>query len=208
MRCDRERLEEFRVLRAGIPGSSRHLIIGIDVAKERHHAFFGTATGATLRKRLAFANQRSAFERLVALSGDLQAQYNLPQRVFGLEPTGVYHKPLLEYLVRAGEPVVLVSNVPQVMVACGHNLRKLLRAFFAFVFRPLASLTVTRERRSGLGRSWGRRSPADARPISGLQGRLDRFEDDSRLRLSEHRCHLSVESAALLGSFPGLPVFH
>lgn len=111
MRCDRERLEEFRVLRAGIRGSCRHLIIGIDVAKERHHAFFGTATGATLRKRLAFANQRSAFEQLVALSGDLQVQYSLPQRVFGLEPTGVYHKPLLEYLVRAGEPVVLVSNV-------------------------------------------------------------------------------------------------
>ena len=41
---DRIRLEEFRQLKKEIRGSESHLIVGIDVAKDRHHAFFGTAT--------------------------------------------------------------------------------------------------------------------------------------------------------------------
>ena len=42
------RLTEFRQLKKEIRGSKDHLIVGIDVAKEKHHAFFGTATGKTL----------------------------------------------------------------------------------------------------------------------------------------------------------------
>ena len=42
------RLEQFRQLRKEIRGSRRYLIVGIDVGKERHHAFFGTAPGKTL----------------------------------------------------------------------------------------------------------------------------------------------------------------
>jgi hypothetical protein len=41
------RLAEFRQLRKDIRGSEEHLIVGLDVAKERHKAFFGTATGET-----------------------------------------------------------------------------------------------------------------------------------------------------------------
>jgi hypothetical protein len=37
------RLKDFRNLRSEIRGSKEHLIVGIDVAKEKHHAFFGTA---------------------------------------------------------------------------------------------------------------------------------------------------------------------
>ena len=46
------RIKEFRQLRKEIRGSKEHLIIGIDVAKNKHRAFFGTATGKTLLKRL------------------------------------------------------------------------------------------------------------------------------------------------------------
>ncbi len=49
--ADRIRLEEFRQLRKEIRGSERHLIVGIDIAKDKHNAFFGTATGMTLLKR-------------------------------------------------------------------------------------------------------------------------------------------------------------
>ena len=44
---DREiiRLEQFRQLKKEIWGSGEHLIIGIDVAKQKHNAFLGTATG-------------------------------------------------------------------------------------------------------------------------------------------------------------------
>jgi transposase len=54
------------------------------------------------------------------LAKDLAAQKGLSQLVYGLEPTGVYHKPLLEYLIRQGEVVVQVSNV-----AVEHNRRLL-----------------------------------------------------------------------------------
>jgi len=37
------RHQEFCQLRSAIRGSDRHLIIGIDVAKEKHHAFMGGA---------------------------------------------------------------------------------------------------------------------------------------------------------------------
>jgi hypothetical protein len=37
------RLEQFRQLKKEIRGSEEYLIIGVDVAKEQHRAFFGTA---------------------------------------------------------------------------------------------------------------------------------------------------------------------
>ena len=30
----------------------QHLVVGIDIAKERHNAFFGTASGKTLLRKL------------------------------------------------------------------------------------------------------------------------------------------------------------
>ena len=45
-------LKEFRQLREEIRGSKEYLIVGIDVAKDKHNAFFGTATGKTLFKGL------------------------------------------------------------------------------------------------------------------------------------------------------------
>ena len=43
------RLKAFRQMKAQIRGSKEHLIVGIDIAKEKHRAFFGTPTGKTLR---------------------------------------------------------------------------------------------------------------------------------------------------------------
>ena len=50
------RYQDYCQLRKEIRGSSDHLIIGIDVAKDKHYAFFGTAKGETLLKRLIFTN--------------------------------------------------------------------------------------------------------------------------------------------------------
>jgi len=54
MKTENIRLEEFRQLRNEIRGSTKHLLVGIDIAKEKHYAFFGTATGKTLYKRFVF----------------------------------------------------------------------------------------------------------------------------------------------------------
>jgi transposase len=104
------RLAEFRQLRKDIRGSDEHLIVGIDVAKERHNAFFGTATGETLYRRLIFDNDKDGFERLLLQAEAMKVQHGLKKVVFGLEPTANYHKPLGEYLIKNGHAVVLVAT--------------------------------------------------------------------------------------------------
>ncbi len=58
MKDELDRLKIFRALRAEIRGSSEHVVVGIDVAKEKQHAFFGTANGKMLRKSFVFENRR------------------------------------------------------------------------------------------------------------------------------------------------------
>jgi transposase len=107
----KDRLDLFNELRNSIRGSEKYLLVGVDVAKNKHHAFFGTPNGRTLRKNLVFDNCRQGFETLRELARDLQNQHGLGETVYGLEPTASYHKPLAEYLIRQGEHVVYVSNV-------------------------------------------------------------------------------------------------
>ena len=105
------RLEEFRQLKKEIRGSTEHLIVGIDVAKDNHKAFFGTATGKTLFKGLVFKNNVEGFERLLIQMDALKVEHALKKVVFGLEPTANYHKPLGEFLIKCARMVVLVSGV-------------------------------------------------------------------------------------------------
>ena len=105
------RVEQFRQLRKQIRGSENYLIVGIDVAKHKHHAFFGTATGKTLFKRLVFDNGREGFDRLLIQTEAIKVQHGLEEAVFGLEPTANYHKPLGEFLIKRGHSVGLISSV-------------------------------------------------------------------------------------------------
>jgi len=105
------RVKEFRQIRKEIRGSNEYLIIGIDVAKNKHHAFLGTATGKTLLKRLIFENSMNGFERLLDYAETIKTKHALEKIVFGLEPTANYHKPLAEYLIKCGYNVVFVSGV-------------------------------------------------------------------------------------------------
>ena len=108
---DRSRLEEFRQFRKEVRGSSEYLLVGMDVAKEKHYAFFGTAQGKTLFRRLVFENNIEGFRKLLAQAGAMKVQNGLKRVVFGMEPTANYHKPLGEHLIRCGHLVVLVSGV-------------------------------------------------------------------------------------------------
>ncbi len=107
---DDSRLEEFRQLKREIRGSMQHLVVGIDIAKERHHAFFGTPAGKTLLHRLVFDNTKEGFEKLCFQADILKTQHGLTNVVFGMEPTADYHKPLGEYLIEHGHGVVLVAG--------------------------------------------------------------------------------------------------
>jgi len=107
---DVSRFEQFCQFRSFIRGSKEHLIVGIDVAKDKHHAFFGTAYGKTLWRRLIFTNDFVGYLRLVEQTELLLKQHRLKEAVFGLEPTGNYHKPLAHWLIQHDYRVVLVAG--------------------------------------------------------------------------------------------------
>ncbi len=107
---EKNRLEQFRRLRKEIRGSTEHLIVGIDVAKDRHYAFMGTATGRVLYKKLVFDNSKEGFEKLILQVEAVRVGHGLTKVVFGLEPTANYHKPLGEFLIRKEHMVVLVAS--------------------------------------------------------------------------------------------------
>ncbi|RZB34823.1 MAG: hypothetical protein SRB1_00591 [Desulfobacteraceae bacterium Eth-SRB1] len=81
------RYEKYCQLRKEIRGSEDYMIVGIDVAKDKHHAFMGTATGKTLLKRLIFENNIDGYSRLLARTEAIRVQNGLSKTVFGLEPT-------------------------------------------------------------------------------------------------------------------------
>src|SRR5512147_3090725 len=104
------RLEQFHQLKNEIRGSAEYLVVGLDIAKEKHNAFFGTANGRTLHRGMFFDNTLEGFRKLFTQVEALKTQYGLPKVVFGMEPTANYHKPLAEHLIKCGHMVVLVST--------------------------------------------------------------------------------------------------
>ena len=107
---DVSRYNYFCQFRSTIRSSRNHLIVGIDVAKDKHHAFFGTAYGKTLWRRLLFSNDKNGYMRLIEQVNALMPQHQLEQVIFGMEPTGNYHKPLANWLIESGYEVVLVGG--------------------------------------------------------------------------------------------------
>jgi transposase len=107
---DITRFEWFCKLRSQIRGSDNHLIVGIDIAKDKHHAFFGTPKGQSLWRRLIFTNDLTGFNRLIEQANTLMTQHDLTSAVFGMEPTSNYHKPLIHWLTEQGYLVVLVAG--------------------------------------------------------------------------------------------------
>ena len=108
---DSIRLKQFRQIRKDVRGSSEYLIVGIDVAKHKNYAFYGTATGKTLLKRMIFENSIEGFEKLLTYEETLKIQHGLEKVIYGLEATGNYHKPLGEHLIKCCRNVVLVSGL-------------------------------------------------------------------------------------------------
>jgi transposase len=104
------RYEQFCQFKLDIRGSIEHLIVGMDIAKDKNHAFFGTANGRTIYKRLIFPNDLSGYNKLMNHVESLRDHHGLPKVVFGLEPTGNYHKPLADWLISKGCLVVLVGG--------------------------------------------------------------------------------------------------
>jgi transposase len=188
------RVREFRQIKKEIQGSETYLIVGIDVAKDRHHAFLGTATGKTLVKKLIFENSASGFSDLLARVEAVRAQNGLSEIVFGLEPTSNYHKPLGRYLISKGCHVVLVGG------------------------------KAVKNNRELLDERWDKHDTKDAANIADLISRGKCFYYDmpsgqieelrgllslrARLKKEEHSLNLRIRNNLLAKHFPELDSFY
>ncbi len=104
------RREQYCQIVNEITGSDQYMVVGIDVGKDKHHAFVGTARGICLFKKMVFENNLDGFARLLTTVDQLKTQNCLEKIVYGLEPTGNYHKPLARHLICCGCHVVLVTG--------------------------------------------------------------------------------------------------
>lgn len=104
------RIDAFRQFKRQIRGSRDYLIVGLDIAKRKHHAFFGNTNGKTALKGLIVENSAEGFGHLLTQVRFYMDRGGLGRVVFGLEPTSVYHKPLAEHLIGQGHLVVYATN--------------------------------------------------------------------------------------------------
>ena len=107
---DISRVEQFRQFKNEIRGCERYLIVGLDIGKNMHHAFLGTATGKTVKGGVRVENSARGFEHLLTSLQFYMDRDGFEDVVLGLEPTSVYHKPLAEFLITHGYFVVYVTN--------------------------------------------------------------------------------------------------
>ena len=182
------RIKEFRQTRKEVRGSDNYLLVGIDVAKDKHHAFYGTATGKTLLRRLIFENNHEGFNKLLDMTYVMKSQHCLEKVVYGLEPTASYHKPLAETLIKCGCNVVQVSG---------------------------AAITKNRELLDG---RWDKNDDKDAANVADLisQGKCQYYDYPSvemrdlrnllslkrMLRKQEHRMRVRIRNNLIAQYFP------
>ena len=188
------RRELFCQIVREVRGSHEHLIVGIDVAKDKHHAFMGTATGKSLLRRLVFENNIDGFSKLLTHVETVKVRNGLPKIIFGLEPTGNYHKPLGRHLIRCGHNVVLVTGS-----AVKHN-------------------------RQLLDGRWDKHDTKDAANVADLVSRarclyydlpsstIDQLRDllslRRRLKKEEHSLKMRIRNSLLAKFFPELDRFY
>ena len=191
---DTIRRKQFCQIVSEIRGSHEYLIVGIDVAKDKHHAFLGTATGTSLLRKLIFENTIDGFSKLLSHVEAVKNRNGLEKIVFGLEPTGNYHKPLGRHLIRCGHNVVLVTGS-----AVKHN-------------------------RQVLDGRWDKHDTKDAANVADLVSRgkclyydlplskIDELRDllslRRRLKKEEHSLKMRIRNSLLAKFFPELDRFY
>jgi transposase len=90
--------------------STSTLVIGIDIAKEKHAAQAINFRGVVLTKRpILFSNDLAGFEHLEHSIRKLQKMHDMIDVVVGMESTGHYWFNIANWLVQHGIDVVLVN---------------------------------------------------------------------------------------------------
>lgn len=85
------------------------LIVGIDIAKDKHVARTQDDRGIEFRKRLFFENRIHGFQQLLDRVTKVQQEQGKTHVIFGVEPTGHYWLSLAYFLTARGYDFVLVN---------------------------------------------------------------------------------------------------
>ncbi len=85
------------------------LIIGVDIAKQKHVARAQDFRGIELNKPFVFWNHHAGLQQLLFWIKSLQKAHDKSRVLFGMEPTGHYWMPLAQFLRKEGIQVVLVN---------------------------------------------------------------------------------------------------
>ncbi len=90
--------------------TERTLVIGVDIAKERHVAQAANFRGRILnRYPIRFNNSEEGFQQLLCFIHKLQKQFGMNDVIVGMESTGHYFFNLANWLVNSKTQVVLVN---------------------------------------------------------------------------------------------------
>ncbi len=145
-------IEQFRLVKSSLQKENNYLLIGVDASKNFSTACFYHRAQGVILKNYRCQHSRSGFQQFLEKIESLRSQHALDRVILGVEPTGNYHKVLVEFLKAKGHLVVYVSSV------AAKNNRKTLN-----------------------GGRWGKNDPKDALNIVDLimQGKILFYRDEN-----------------------------
>ncbi|MGG1764067.1 IS110 family transposase, partial [Parageobacillus toebii] len=85
------------------------LVIGMDIAKQKHYASMVDARGRVLKKPFPVIQSRSGFEQFYASIQEAMKEFGKTEVIVGIEPTGHYWLNLAYFLEEKGIPLVMVN---------------------------------------------------------------------------------------------------
>lgn len=89
--------------------TDKTLIVGVDIAKEKHVARAQDNRGIQFGKALYFENSFEGFQSLLHWQNELSSQHEKTNIIIGMEPTGHYWLPLAYWLMENQLKVVVVN---------------------------------------------------------------------------------------------------
>jgi len=85
------------------------LIVGADIAKEKHVARALDFRGIEYYRPITFENSQHGFAKVLHWIRNIQDEHHKREIIFGIEPTGQYWMPLAEFLRKQNIKLVMVN---------------------------------------------------------------------------------------------------
>ena len=129
----------------------KRLCVGIDIAKDKFDVYF-TTDGEKYFGYTGFPNSRHGLKDLVTLAKKYKREYKTDKIHFCMEPTGIYHNELCEYLQNSAHKVSVVNPVRTKSFAKSIQLRtkndkvdSQMIAHYTFLYNPTQTPKVPKE---------------------------------------------------------------